>query len=86
MKGLEPKNARIGALALLGVVLFNPPLIQVFNAGATHTVGGVPLLFFYLFIAWALLIGLMAFVIERRPRGGGERSALTGKEDRREAD
>ena len=86
MKALEPKSARIGALALLGVVLFNPPLIEVFNVGSARTVAGVPLLFFYLFGAWALLIGLMAFVIERRSRGGGERSAIARKQDRRGAD
>jgi hypothetical protein len=82
MKGLEPKNAHIGALALLGAVLFNPPLIEVFDTGPFSTVGGVPLLYFYLFFAWALLIGLMAFVIERPLRGGGERTAIARKEDR----
>ncbi len=85
MKGLEPKNARIGALALLGAVMFNPPLIEVFNAAPTRTVAGVPLLFFYLFLAWAILIGLLALVIERPSRGSGERSAIPRKDDRRGA-
>jgi len=86
MKGLEPKSAQIGALVMLGMVLFNPPLLEVFNAGATRMVGGVPLLFFYLFFAWAVLIGLMAFVIERRPRVGGERTAVPKRRDPGKAD
>lgn len=85
MKGLEPKSAQVGALVVLGLVLFNPPLVQVFNVGAARTVAGVPLLFFYLFFAWGLLIALLAFVIERRPRGG-ERPAMPRKENRDKTD
>jgi hypothetical protein len=81
MKGLEPKSAQIGALVLLGVVLFNPPLVEVFNVGA-RMVGGLPVLFLYLFVAWGLLIGLLAFVIERRPHSSGERPAMPRKENR----
>ncbi|HEY4635913.1 MAG TPA: hypothetical protein VIG92_05090 [Rhodospirillales bacterium] len=86
MKGLEGKSAQIGAVVLLGLVLFNPPLVQVFNAGAARMVGGIPLLFFYLFFAWGVLIGLLAFVIERRPQGGGERPAVPRKENRGKTD
>jgi len=79
MFGPEPASEKIGALALLGVVLFNPPLLDVFDVGAEVTVVGVPLLFLYLFFAWAVLIGLMAFVIEG-PALGGERPAAGQKE------
>lgn len=66
MIGKDPKNVRMVALFLLGLVLFNPPLMDVFDTGATSTVMGVPLLFFYVFAAWAALIGLMVVVVERR--------------------
>ena len=49
---------------MLGLVLFNFPLLALFNVDAT--VLGVPLLYAYLFAAWALLIGLMAYVAERK--------------------
>lgn len=79
MIGSDPKNERVGALFLFGLALFFPPLLNVFDAGSAVTVFGIPLLFFYLFLAWAVLIGLMAFVIER-PVRGGERSAIPMKE------
>ncbi|HMM54580.1 MAG TPA: hypothetical protein PKC23_06145 [Candidatus Desulfobacillus sp.] len=55
---------RLAALFLLGCALFNYPLIALFNQPLR--VFGVPLLYLYIFAAWALLIGLMALVIERR--------------------
>ena len=55
------RNTAIGdrsvALFLLGVLCFSPPLLAVFASDAL--VFGVPVLFFYLFGAWALLIGLL---------------------------
>jgi uncharacterized membrane protein len=55
---------RLVGLFLLGCVLFNYPLLILFNRPLE--VLGVPLLYAYLFLAWAGLIGLMAWVIERR--------------------
>ena len=55
---------RLVAVFLLGCVLFNYPLIALFNKPGE--VFDIPLLYFYLFGAWALLIGLMALTIERR--------------------
>jgi hypothetical protein len=54
---------RLIALFMLGVLLLSPPLLAVFRADIL--VGGVPLLFLYLFGAWALMIGLLAFAVER---------------------
>jgi uncharacterized membrane protein len=51
-------------LFLLGCVLFNYPLLVLFNRPAD--VFGVPLLYAYLFLAWGGLIGLLAWVIERK--------------------
>ena len=52
---------RTVALTLLG----HRPLLDVFDAGANATLGGIPVLFLYLFGAWALLIVLLGIVIER---------------------
>ena len=54
----------LAAVFLLGCVLFNYPLIALFNKPGE--IADIPLLYFFLFGAWALLIVLMAWVIERR--------------------
>ena len=54
---------RLAALFLLGCLLFNYPLVALFNARAT--VAGIPMLYAYLFTAWALLIALAAVIMER---------------------
>ena len=57
------KGQRLVGLFLLGCLLFNYPLLALFNVRAT--VFGVPLLYAYLFAAWALLIALVAVIMER---------------------
>jgi len=64
VKGLEGKSQRLVALCMLGCILFNFPLLALFNVPGTFF--GVPTLYAYVFIAWAALIALMAWVIERR--------------------
>jgi hypothetical protein len=59
----DTKEPRFVALCMLGLVLFNFPVLALFNAGGT--VLGVPVLYAYIFAAWALLIALMALVAER---------------------
>jgi hypothetical protein len=58
------KGQRLAALFLAGFLLFNYPLLTLF-AGSVH-VFGIPVLYFYVFAVWALLIGLMARVVEKR--------------------
>jgi hypothetical protein len=60
----ERKGQRMIALCMLGLVLFNFPVLALFNVPGTLL--GVPLLYAYIFLAWALLIALMAWVVERR--------------------
>ena len=48
---------------MLGMVLFNFPILALFNVPGTLL--GVPVLYAYLFIAWAALIALMALVANR---------------------
>jgi hypothetical protein len=58
------KGQRLIALFLLGALLLNYPLFSLF-AGATE-LAGIPLIYVYVFFVWALLIVLMALVVERR--------------------
>jgi hypothetical protein len=58
-------NERLVALFLLGVLLFTPPLLWVFNS--PDRILGLPRLYLYLFAAWTLLIVLVMIVIERSP-------------------
>ena len=51
-------------LFLLGVVLFNPLMISVFDRGPEVELMGVPLLFIYIFCAWTLLIILLMCTVE----------------------
>jgi hypothetical protein len=57
------KGERLVALALLGFLLFNYPLLSLFSTDGS--VVGVPLLYAYLFVSWGLLIGLMALVARK---------------------
>ena len=58
----EAKQQRFVALCMLGLVLFNFPVLALFNV--PDTVLGVPVLYVYIFVAWAALIALMAAVAE----------------------
>jgi hypothetical protein len=64
MQDLESRSHRMIALCMLGCVLFNFPILALFNVPGTLL--GVPVLYAYIFIAWALLIALMAWVADRR--------------------
>ena len=57
------KGERLIALALLGFLLFNYPLLSLFSTEGT--VRGVPVLYACLFASWGLLIGLMALVLRK---------------------
>ena len=57
------RAARLAGLFMLGVLLFNYPMLALFNVQGS--VFGVPVLYAYLFVVWALLIALVAAVMER---------------------
>jgi hypothetical protein len=61
----ERLGERLIAIFCLGAVLFSPLVIGIFDRGPGVRIFGVPLLYFYLFAGWALLIVLLAFVIGR---------------------
>ena len=63
MKRSGITGQRLAAIFLMGGMLLNYPILSLF--ARPGGIGGVPLLYAYLFGTWALLIGLMAVVIER---------------------
>jgi len=54
---------RLIALFLLGLLLFNYPVLAVFNRAAE--ISGIPLVYVYIFAAWAGFIALLALLVER---------------------
>ena len=58
----DARSQRFVAVCMLGMVLFNFPVLALFNV--PDTLFGVPVLYAYIFVAWAALIALMALVAE----------------------
>jgi hypothetical protein len=56
---------RLVGLFLLGVLLFNFPLLYLFNRPVLLL--GVPALYLYLFAAWSLVILLMLIISHAKP-------------------
>jgi len=63
MKRSEVTGQRLAAIFLLGCVLLDYPILYLFDRPGD--LAGIPLLYAYVFAAWASLIALMAWVIER---------------------
>jgi len=59
---------RLLALFVAGWLLLNYPLLALF--GRLGTVAGIPALYLYLFVAWALLIAGIALVLGRDAGNG----------------
>lgn len=55
------RSARMVAVAALAVLLFNFPLLALFDVDVR--VLGVPLLWAYLFVVWAAVIAVVAWVV-----------------------
>lgn len=54
---------RLAALAFIGALLFNYPVLSLFSVDGF--IGGVPVLYAYLFSVWAAFITLAALLTER---------------------
>ncbi|WP_404475013.1 hypothetical protein LG301_08265 [Vreelandella venusta] len=63
--GQSRKTERLTALVALTLLLFCPPLIIVVDRLPSSNVGWLPL---YLFLAWTVVIGLAAWLMEHRAR------------------
>ena len=51
------------AAFILGAVLFNYPILSLFNTRAS--LFGIPVLYVFIFVAWAAIIALVAWIAER---------------------
>ncbi|ROO87807.1 hypothetical protein EDD29_5449 [Actinocorallia herbida] len=60
-------SSRLVALAVLGFLLFSPPLLMIFDHGRLFL--GVPLVWAYLLTCWAVLIVSIALLTSRRSQG-----------------
>jgi hypothetical protein len=57
-------RTRLVVLAVLGLALFNYPLLRVFDRDVI--VLGVPMVWLYVFVAWGLLIAMVALTMRDR--------------------
>jgi len=64
MKASGQTGQRLVAVFAMGCVALNYPILALFARPVE--VAGIPLLYLYAFGAWTLLIGVMAWAIERR--------------------
>jgi hypothetical protein len=80
-RGGSRSGRRVGewlvAIFCLGVVLFSPLAIGLFDRGIAVRVLGVPLLYCYLFAAWAVLVALIAWAIDGHGNGRVRRTVDT---------
>lgn len=53
---------RLVALCMLGCLLFNYPILALFNIPAA--IAGIPVLYAWIFAAWIVLVALMALAAE----------------------
>ncbi|MBO8188712.1 MULTISPECIES: hypothetical protein [Streptomyces] len=54
---------RLAAVAALGFLLAIPPLLTQFDR--RDRIFGLPVLYVYLYLVWAVLIGLIAVIVSR---------------------
>jgi predicted permease len=62
MDNFKIKGQRLIALFMLGCLVFNYPVLALFNRPGTAF--GIPVLYVFIFAAWILLIAMMALVVE----------------------
>jgi len=58
------KNKRLVGLFLLGCILFNYPILHLFNL--EHFFLGLPLIYLYMFTVWSILIVAIVFITRIR--------------------
>ncbi len=62
---LPRAGERLVAVFCVGVLLFSPMILSLFDQGVRTVVLGVPLLYLYVFGAWGMVIALLAWAVER---------------------
>jgi len=71
---------RVISLLIAGIAFLNYPIMSVFSK--IELVFGFPVLYFYLFLVWGLVIGAMALILHDRPQKSSASSAGKEPEDR----
>lgn len=61
---MDRRGQRLAAVFVFGALALNYPLLTL--ASSNQTLLGVPVLYVYLFALWALIIGVMAVIVERK--------------------
>jgi hypothetical protein len=61
---MDRRGQRLAAVFAFGALTLNYPLMTLLSSD--DTLLGIPVLYLYLFSLWALIIGAMALIIERR--------------------
>jgi hypothetical protein len=61
---MDRRGQRLAVVFVVGLLVFNYPLMSL--ASTDTTLFGIPVLYLYLFGSWALIVGTMALIIERR--------------------
>lgn len=69
MDGPGALREKLVALFALGLLLFSPPLLLLFNSPNEYL--GFPILYLYLFGIWAMLVALVATMAHSRKRVPG---------------
>jgi hypothetical protein len=69
----KQKNARLIVFFFVGVILFNYPIISLFS-NKEGEIFGIPLLYAFVFITWAVLIFLTAYTVgfQRKKRSSAD--------------
>jgi hypothetical protein len=70
VKRTNVRNERLVALFLFGLLLFNYPLLAMFNSATL--VAGVPKLYLYLFVAWGAVIAGAGLILRLAARDDGD--------------
>ncbi len=71
------KSKRLVGLFIIGLVLFNYPILSLFNLKIN--LFGIPLVYLYLYFTWILLIGLIIFITGFRIRPSNNKSSKPDK-------
>ncbi len=59
------QNERLTGMLIVGVVALNYPILSLFSK--SKLIFGIPVLYLYLFLFWAVFIILIAFILEKQP-------------------
>ncbi len=70
----ERRVDRLLGLLIVGMMLLNFPLLSISSVSSYFC--GIPVLYFYLFSVWFLIIGVTAFVLRSRPSVAGKSSEI----------